>query len=808
MPAPDAFRGSRMSLACSLVLLLVLFELATPLFSVDERPAPAPLSVTPPMQNSPGLALEGASHDPVPSAGSVTVGGAPIAGLYDPLNGCLYVLNQASNTVSVVRGSSVIATVSVGGYPNGAALDTSTGYVYVANFNPTNATSDQSIVSIINGTSLVANVTVPANPWSVVFDPQDGFIYVMGANGRWFNVTVINGTSVLTKIPMTGPTFDAVYDASTGNMYVSVANRTIGDGSIAVLRGTQVVGTISVPYPQPEALAYDPANDLVYASVPGANVMVVINGTSIVGTPTIGPPNTSAGGSLFDETTAFDSEDGYLYVVESGNIDPLTGLRTWGGLGILNGTHEEGYLQLGNVTNGVVYDPANGIVYAMVPTWDAVALIRGGQVLATIPAGPDPTTALLDSGNGRVYVVNYGYLGPVDGNLTILPKWYPINLSESGLPSGASWGVRAVQSPIGFPTMSTNASHLELGGPNGSYAFQVVSADRGFACPGLLATVAGAGVDRSLNFSPVRENLTFVEDGLARGQRWSVDLSGRIGHSNSSTIVFAVPNGSYSFTVPGLAGWTTVSPAGTAAVLGPTLISIGWSRFTYNVTFRETGLPSGSLWGVLVGSESGSSSATNFSLAEPNGSYGVLVEAVPGFVASYAQVFNVNGSGLTLSITFQRETYPVLFVEFGLPNGSNWSVIVSNASQGYNQTRSSTGNSILFLLANGTYSVRYLLPPGITANASGGSITVDGKPVGAPTISTRRTTGASPAIARADGWLWAALASAIASLVVSLTLLAHQRRKRRAGEALVQKLFARYEPNADPSGPERPPSDP
>ncbi|MFP3265553.1 MAG: YncE family protein, partial [Acidilobus sp.] len=62
---------------------------------------------------------------------------------YDPSNGYIYVANNGSGTVSVINGTTVIATIRVGQGPTGVAYDPSNGYIYV-----TDAGSDS--VSVIN----------------------------------------------------------------------------------------------------------------------------------------------------------------------------------------------------------------------------------------------------------------------------------------------------------------------------------------------------------------------------------------------------------------------------------------------------------------------------------------------------------------------------------------------------------------------------------------------------------------------------------------------------------------------------------
>ncbi|MGC8630797.1 MAG: YncE family protein, partial [Thermoplasmata archaeon] len=61
----------------------------------------------------------------------------------DSSNGYVYVTNSNSNSVSVINGATnkVIANITVGLAPRGAAFDSSNGYVYVTNDDQTTSPS-------------------------------------------------------------------------------------------------------------------------------------------------------------------------------------------------------------------------------------------------------------------------------------------------------------------------------------------------------------------------------------------------------------------------------------------------------------------------------------------------------------------------------------------------------------------------------------------------------------------------------------------------------------------------------------------
>ena len=109
----------------------------------------------------------------------------------NPLTHKVYVTNRDANAgvVSVFDETTnlVTASVSVGRYPAGAAVDTSANVIYVANRN------DNS-VSVIDGTTNTVIATVPAGlePFAITVDPATHTAYVIDAGSN--TVSVITRT--------------------------------------------------------------------------------------------------------------------------------------------------------------------------------------------------------------------------------------------------------------------------------------------------------------------------------------------------------------------------------------------------------------------------------------------------------------------------------------------------------------------------------------------------------------------------------------------------------------------------------------
>jgi len=93
------------------------------------------------------------------------------------------------------------------------------------------------------------------------------------------------------------------YDPS--NNYVYVAGW--GSSPVVVISGTRVVASVTVGY-NAEAATYNSQDGLVYVTNGGSDNVSVINGTSLVGTVSVGS---------YPVYAAVDPSDGYVYIVNS-----------------------------------------------------------------------------------------------------------------------------------------------------------------------------------------------------------------------------------------------------------------------------------------------------------------------------------------------------------------------------------------------------------------------------------------------------------------------------------------------------------
>lgn len=310
---------------------------------------------------------------------------------------------------------------------------------------------------------------------------------------------------------------------------------------------------------------------------------------------------------------------------------------------------------------------------------------------------------------------------------TTIVTSYSVTFEESGLADGTSWSV-TLDASTGDSTTPT----IAFTEPNGSYPFTVGSVSGYSADPASgLVVVNGADVGVPIAFTPTGAStylVSFVESGLPTGTTWSVTLEGTSQTSSSPEIDYEEPNGSYSYSVGTVDGYSAEPSTGGITVAGtPVETSVTFtstSETTYPVNFTESGLPSGTLWSVTLGSDSGSSTTPRVDFEEPNGSYSYAIAAVSGYssIPSSGAV-QVDGAGVSVSVQFMATTgtsYAVIFAESGLATGTTWSITLNG------QDLSSTTTSIDFAEVNGSHAYLVGGLVGYTADPSSGIVVVQG----------------------------------------------------------------------------------
>jgi YVTN family beta-propeller protein len=432
------------------------------------------------------------------------------------------------------------------------------------------------------------------------------------------------------------------------------------------------------------------------------------------------------------------------------------------------------YVSQGSSTALITFSEPNG-------TYSFSAYMSSRTPNGTVAYGANPSSGVVMV-SGSAVTVRIVF--------SLRPSYFLVTFAETGLPNGSNWSLA-----LGGNGYSATGSTLTAPLPNGTFPYSVGSSAAFTASPSSgSVTVRGAPLRVSISFtiSPGYYLVTFVETGLGPATGWSVTLGGAAQGSSATTIGFAEPNGTYGYAVDKVTGYSVAPTSGNVSVAGaaPAPIEVRFnSTSVYEVEFRETGLPKGTGWAVSIGSQLESSLTANVALIEPNGTYGYLILPVAGYVTTDSGFVTVDGGNLTVAVTFDPQSYPVIVVEFGLPSGTNWSVTVSNATTGVNVTHTTTGNAVIFYLPNGTYSIS-VKAPGYSASLTSPTFTVAGVVLGgSPTVHfapSAASVGASLLWQTAALW-GGAVAAGVVALVGGLTLL-RRRAARNEGNRWVEEL--------------------
>jgi len=287
---------------------------------------------------------------------NLSLSNPPVSITVDTENGFLYVMGVTPYSadravVEVVSDGRQIATISTDLGPSGL-FDPRNGYVYVASDNVTNPYGQYGLVTVLDGTSVLATFTVGTDSSLLTYDGQTGEVYV-ASGGE--NVTVLNGTTVVGTFSLGMLPDDAIYDAENGYVYFS----SLYSEDVTALDGTTVVGTISYALtPRENGLGpIDPRTGDLYVNLI-TNVSVV-RGTSVLATlPVYRIPYFYG----IEDEAIYDNLRGIVEVISDfmGSMPDEVQL--------FNGTIGVGNISLGasGSPTGAVYDTENGDSYVTV----------------------------------------------------------------------------------------------------------------------------------------------------------------------------------------------------------------------------------------------------------------------------------------------------------------------------------------------------------------------------------------------------------------------------------------------------------
>ena len=249
----------------------------------------------------------------------------------------------------------------------------------------------------------------------------------------------------------------------------------------------------------------------------------------------------------------------------------------------------------------------------------------------------------------------------------IYTNYIRVTFTESGLPSGSTWYVNLTNGQ----TFSSTNDTVSFSEPNGTYSYTIATTDKTYepSLPSGSLTVNGTSISKSVAFTEVKYTVTFTESGLQSGTIWYVNLSNGLssGAISGSSYTFSLTNGTYSYTVGSVSGYSVSTSSGSITVSGksfnqavtfaPTTTSVG----KYTVTFTETGLPSGTEWYVNITASNGTTydsgpiTNSSYSFQLSNGTYSYTIGSISGYnTTQRSGSISVSGRNTSQSATFSK----------------------------------------------------------------------------------------------------------------------------------------------------------
>ncbi len=272
-----------------------------------------------------------------------------------------------------------------------------------------------------------------------------------------------------------------------------------------------------------------------------------------------------------------------------------------------------------------------------------------------LPVGGNYYSNYSGTGSNGIGSTPMNVSGSVKDLYPLLNEWSSptVTFLETGLSSGTTWSVK-----LGSSTQTASGSSVVFQQTNGQYMTESYSIQ---GVPGYTASVTAGSLSLSgssnvvtVSFSPVKYSVKITETGLASGTSWSATLNGQTKTSTTQDITFSVANGTYSYTVGSVHGYTSTGSPGTVDVSGNSqAATVQFSAISYTLTVNETGLPSGDSWSVTVAGHTYNTTSDSMTLQLVSGKYNITVTGPSGYkVSLQSSNVTVNNGNATLNALF------------------------------------------------------------------------------------------------------------------------------------------------------------
>lgn len=570
---------------------------------------------------------------------NIPVGSYPEAALFEPQPGLILVTNLDPDNVSLLGSSTdeVAGSIDVGQEPWGIAYDSTNGRTYVAceaggslsiltpfQYYPVSFVETGLPLSSSWSTRLGGLTNSSTNP-SLGFEALNGTYHFSVASPSGFLPNPSNGSITVQGGPVTtSVSFTAVFAANFTESGLPLgtewwvnltsgqtANSTANSISFNETNGTYdyTVATTDKEY---APVSWNGSFEVNGTSVSESVTFRLVNYTvtfTETGLPSRTNWSLTLGGARANSATSLitlpEPNGTHSYTITDVPSWHQTTLPYTGNLTVSGAPVIEPTLVFTRVTYNVTFTESglpNSTEWWVNLTNHQTSKSSTNFVSFSEPNGTyDYTIATMDkmytSVGGSLAVKGIMVSETVSFTLVI----YSVTFTETGLPIGPEWWVNVTGHVLNGSTPATIAMNLS----NGTYPYTVATTDKSYRSLGGVFTVSGASVSESVTFNLVTYPITFTETGLPAGTEWWVGVNQVPPFSfNSSTtgLGFEAPNGTYSFTVGSVSGYTVNLSAGSFTVNGaPVQLPIAFTPTSGAATFL--GLPAAvgyALLGAIV----------------------------------------------------------------------------------------------------------------------------------------------------------------------------------------------------------------
>lgn len=239
---------------------------------------------------------------------------------------------------------------------------------------------------------------------------------------------------------------------------------------------------------------------------------------------------------------------------------------------------------------------------------------------------------------------------------------YPLNFTQTGLPSTTTVTVTVHSNVESFK----GTGQAQFNVTNGTVTYAVTPVPGYTIAPSGSVNVSGTGETVNLAFSPARYFVELNETGLPSGETFTAKIDG-ITHSIKTTGGFtllawypALGNGTYSYSISHVAGWTAEPAKGSIKVKGASVfVNVEFVPSGvpyYGVTFAESGLGTQQdLWSVTIGKQVIWSYDTSLEFSLKNGTYKYAATS-PLTGENVTGKVKVSGSAVTVDLEFSSSS--------------------------------------------------------------------------------------------------------------------------------------------------------